>query len=84
MGSAPIRLLMVDDHPLINEAIRLLIEKHGMEFVGPATTGSQAIDMTLEFEPDIVLLDILMPGMDGLQALARIKSARPTTAVIIL
>lgn len=84
MGPRMIRVLVVDDHPIVAEALRLLLEKNGMECVGPAPTGRQAIDMTQEFEPDVVLLDILMPGMDGLQALASIKSARPITSVIIL
>jgi len=78
------KVLIVDDHGLILEGLQIVIEREGMEVVGQATTGRQALAMTKECKPDVVLLDIRMPDMDGLEALAAIKSSTPSTTVIIL
>jgi DNA-binding NarL/FixJ family response regulator len=84
MKNETIRVLVADDHRLTCEGIRLVLERDGIEVVGIAATGRQAVDMTLELEPDVVLLDIRMPDMDGLQALAAIKAALSQTSVIML
>ena len=84
MGDSATRVLIVDDHRLILEGLQYILEKDGMEVVGRATTGRQAMEMARTCEPDVVLLDIRMPDIDGLEALAGIKSSKPDAAVIIL
>jgi DNA-binding NarL/FixJ family response regulator len=83
MENGTIRVLIADDHPLIREGLKMILERDGLEVIGAATTGRQTIEMALSLEPDVVVLDIVMPDMDGLQALAAIKSARSATCVII-
>ena len=84
MCDSATRVLIVDDHRLILEGLQYVLEKEGMEVVGRATTGRQAMEMARTCEPDVVLLDIRMPDIDGLEALAAIKSSKPDAAVIIL
>jgi len=84
MDDSATRVLIVDDHRLILEGLQYVLEKEGMEVVGVATTGRQAMEMARTCEPDIVLLDIRMPDMDGIEALAAIKSSKSDAAVIIL
>ena len=78
------RVLIVDDHQLILEGLEYVLERDGMEVVGRASTGRKAIELTRTCEPDVVLLDIRMPDMDGLEALAAIKSSKSDAIVIIL
>jgi len=84
MDDSATRVLIVDDHRLILEGLQYVLEKDGMEVVGRATTGRQAMEMARTCEPDVVLLDIRMPDIDGLEALAGIKSSKQDAAVIIL
>ncbi len=84
MGDSATRVLIVDDHRLILEGLQYVLEKDGMEVVARATTGRQAMEMARTCEPDVVLLDIRMPDIDGLEALAAIKSSKSDVAVIIL
>jgi DNA-binding NarL/FixJ family response regulator len=83
MDNGKIRVLIADDHALICEGLKLLLEREGLEVVGVANTGRQAVDMTLSLEPDVLMLNIRMPEMDGLQALAAIKSTRSSTGVVM-
>jgi len=78
------KVLIVDDHQLILEGLEYILEKDGMEIVGRATTGRKAVELTRTCEPDVILLDIRMPDMDGLEALAAIKSSKSDAIVIIL
>ena len=78
------RVLIVDDHQLILEGLEYVLERDGMEVVGRASTGRKAIELTRTCEPDVILLDIRMPDMDGLEALAAIKSSKSDVIVIIL
>ena len=84
MKDSKIRVLIVDDHEVVRSAYRLLLEKEGMEVVGDVGTGSQGVDAVLELKPDIVLLDISMPDMDGLAALTLMKHLHPDVQVVIL
>ena len=79
-----IRVLIADDDPLAGEAIRIYLEQAGMLVLGRADTGREAVRLTNELKPDVVLLDITMPDLDGLEALATIKMIRPQTSVIML
>ncbi len=79
------RILLVDDHPLVRRALRDILEKEpDLHVVGEAGDGRQAIDMTEEHRPDIVIMDISMPVLNGVEATKQIKASNPLTAVLIL
>ena len=78
------RILIVDDHPLTREALASLLEQHGFDVVGQAADGEQAIAMAGELHPALVLLDLTMPGMDGLAALPFIREVSPESEVVVL
>lgn len=80
----PIRILLADDEPQYSQLIRSYLDAPGMEVIGEASDGLQALEKTLTLEPDVLLLDMTMPEMDGMQVLAAVKAARPNTKVIIL
>jgi DNA-binding NarL/FixJ family response regulator len=84
LGNDHIRVLIADDHALMSEGIRLALDRDGLVVVGIARTGREAVKLANELEPDVVLLDIRMPDMDGIQALAAIKTSRPQIGVIML
>ena len=80
-----IRVLLVDDHTIVRAGIRALLEKlPGVAVSGEASDGREALDLMKAQQPDVVLLDITMPGLDGLQALARMTRDFPHVRVIIL
>ena len=80
-----IRVLLADDHTLVRAGIRALLEKlPGVEVAGEASDGREVIDLIKTHQPDVVLMDISMPGLNGLQALARITRDFPHVRVIIL
>jgi DNA-binding NarL/FixJ family response regulator len=81
----PIRVLLADDHRLFRAGIRALLERLGnIEIVGEATTGREALQFIETDPPDVVLMDILMPEMNGLDATARVAARFPAVRVIIL
>ena len=76
MPSDPIRVLIADDHTMLCEGLRLYLSDPDLDVIGIAADGQQALKMTLEHKPDVLLLDLRMPKMDGFQALTAIKEAR--------
>jgi DNA-binding NarL/FixJ family response regulator len=78
------RILIVDDHPLTRDALAALLEQHEFSVVGQAADGHEAIERARELHPDLVLLDLSMPGLDGLEALPRLRAAAPGCEVVVL
>ena len=79
-----VRLLIVDDHPLTRDALASLLQQHGFEIAGQASDGAEAIELAAELRPDVVLLDLSMPGLDGLEALPQLREAAPECEVVVL
>lgn len=80
-----IRVILADDHALVRQGIRSLLEKlDDVEVVGEVNDGREALELSKTTQPDIVIMDITMPGLSGLEAVSRMKKACPTTRVIML
>lgn len=79
-----IKLLIADDHEVVRCGLRSMIADTDIEIVAEASTGDEAIQRAVEAEPDVVLMDIRMPGGDGLNALGRLKLERPDMPVLML
>jgi DNA-binding NarL/FixJ family response regulator len=78
------RVLIVDDHPLTREALATLLAGSEFDVVGQASDGEEAISLAAELRPELVLLDLSMPGLDGLGALPRLRDAAPDCEVVVL
>ncbi len=79
-----IRVLLAEDHTIVRQGIRRLVEEESIEVVGEVDNGQDAITRTMELTPDVVIMDISMPLMRGIEATTRIKKDVPGTKVIIL
>ena len=78
------RVLIVDDHPLTRDALSALLAQQGFDVVGEADEGGAAVTRAQELRPDIVVLDLTMPGTDGLTALPAIREASPDSEIVVL
>jgi DNA-binding NarL/FixJ family response regulator len=81
----PITILIVDDHSVVRQGLRMFLSLDGdLEVVGEAANGQEALDMARRLRPDVVLMDMLMPVMDGITATTKIRAELPDTEVIAL
>jgi NarL family two-component system response regulator LiaR len=79
------RILIADDHPLLREALcQVLSKEQDMEVVGKASDGQEVVAMSSQLKPDVVIMDIIMPKFDGIEASKKIKTAAPNIAILIL
>jgi len=84
VAEKPIRVVIVDDHGIVRQGLRTLLSRPGIEVVGEAESGNEAIRLVQQVSTDVMLLDIRMKDGDGLQSLPQIKQVSPCTSVIIL
>src|SRR5688500_13247486 len=84
-GARPIRILLVDDHAVIRQALRMLLESQPeLEVVGDVENGREAVLAVERYTPDVVLMDVVMPGLNGLEATRQIRRSCPNTRVVML
>ena len=83
--TGPVRVLIADDHPLFRDGLAaLLAGGPGTELAGAAATGTEAVDLARHTQPDVVVMDLHMPGLGGIEATRAIVAGRPQTAVLVL
>lgn len=81
----PIRVMIVDDHAIVREGLRtLLSEEDNIEVVGEARDGAESVQMAAQLRPDVILMDLVMPEIDGIQATEQIRKSVPSTQVLVL
>jgi DNA-binding NarL/FixJ family response regulator len=79
-----VRVLIADDHPMVREGLQSMLHADGIEVVGEAATGREAVDLALELHPSVVLMDVRMPDLDGLEATRLLHIRVPALPVIIV
>src|SRR3990170_1424126 len=80
-----IRVLIADDHPVVRQGLRTFLElQDDIEIVGEAADGERAVALVEQLVPDVVLMDLVMPNVDGIEAIRRVRAKSPTTKVIVL
>lgn len=84
MNDQPIRVLLADDHPIFLASLRALLERHGYLIIGEATTGEEAIPLAARYHPQVVVMDLEMPGLGGLASIPRIRAVAPASRILIL
>src|SRR5512143_3223994 len=83
--TAPIRVLVVDDHAIVRKGIRALLSREQeIEVVGEAADGEEAIEQARSLCPDVILMDLVMPRLDGIEAIKRIVAQQPKSRILVL
>ncbi len=82
--ASPLRVLLADDHPIVRQGLRGVLERSGFEVVAEASDGLEAVRVAGELGPDVAILDIAMPGMNGVEAAREILKVAPRTKIILL
>jgi DNA-binding NarL/FixJ family response regulator len=77
-------VLLADDHRMLREGLRRSLEEHGLKVLGEAADGKEAVELALELGPDVVLMDLSMPALDGIAATRLVRQQAPETHVVIL
>src|SRR5512140_1948571 len=83
-GSSPIRVIIADDHPMVHEGLASMLTAKGIDIVGEASTGREAIELVKSVKPTVVLMDVRMPDLDGLEACRLLHRDQPDLPVIIV
>ena len=83
-GKGPITVLVADDHPMVREGLQSMLNTRSIKIVGEAATGVEAVEQVRDFQPDVVLMDVRMPDMDGLPATEIVKREWPGTSIIMI
>lgn len=84
MPEPPIRVLVVDDHPMVREGLRSMLSADGIEVAGEAARGAEAVSLAGELAPDLVLLDLELPDVDGLSVLGHLRETHPNLPVLVV
>ncbi len=83
--TGPIRLLVADDHPVVRDGLRgMLAGQPDLEVVGEAADGAEAVALAPRLRPDVVLMDLRMPGMDGVDAIRKLRTSFPDARILVL
>lgn len=84
VSGAPPRVMIVDDVEWFRKTIRTMLEMRGYHVVGEAASGEEAVPLALELKPDIITMDLIMSGMDGVEAIERIRGRLPNTKIVMI
>ncbi|PYQ50156.1 MAG: DNA-binding response regulator [Acidobacteria bacterium] len=80
----PPTIILADDHPVVRQGIRILLERESFEIVGEAVNGIEAVQLAAKYQPDVAVLDLAMPVMNGITAVGQIREISPRTKVVLL
>jgi DNA-binding NarL/FixJ family response regulator len=83
-GDAPVRVVVSDDHPVVRQGLRSYLEAQGFEVVAEAADGAEAVEAVRRTRPDVLLTDLVMAGVDGIEAITRLRAGGPPVGILVL